>query len=422
MKRLLLVVALVCLSTSLYAQRRAVEQVVEGMSIYDVAIDHEDDMLYVEMRLYLAEHHLKGHYAIIYTPILYHKGHSVELTPVGVYGRQHYYVDARQKHSIDVVPEEWRLRHRDLPAEVSYYAAIPYQSWMNGSTLRVEAVLYGCGDRIELLGEVIVGEYHEYVFNPVYVDVKPTMTMQGEQTSAYIDFRLMHSDIDPSYMDNASELDAMSKFFTSFACDKMCGCSALHITGYASPDGEYSVNAELAEARAEALRDHILSIVSLPTTIITIDSVAEDWDGVAQWVEASSLKNKSEILAIVRGTLAPDEKDAAIMSHFPEEYKVMLEECYPALRRAECTMHYRVNHESLSAESKSINAANEAMRKGDMSVARTYLQSAGSSPLADYARALYAIHMGEVKQGVALLQRAKTSVPEAAQLLKAMGY
>ena len=100
----------------------------------------------------------------------------------------------------------------------------------------------------------------------------------------------------------------------------------------------------------------------------------------------------------------------------------MFEECYPALRRAECTMHYRVNHESLSAESKSINAANEAMRKGDMSAARTYLQSAGSSPLADYARALYAIHMGEVKQGVALLQRAKTSVPEAAQLLKAMGY
>ena len=68
MKRLLLVVALVCLSTSLYAQRRAVEQVVEGMSICDVAIDHEDDMLYVEMRLYLAEHHLKGHYATIYTP------------------------------------------------------------------------------------------------------------------------------------------------------------------------------------------------------------------------------------------------------------------------------------------------------------------------------------------------------------------
>ena len=40
MKRLLLVVALVCLSTSLYAQRRAVEQVVEGMPTYREPIEY----------------------------------------------------------------------------------------------------------------------------------------------------------------------------------------------------------------------------------------------------------------------------------------------------------------------------------------------------------------------------------------------
>lgn len=421
MKRLLLVITLACLSTSLYGQRKAVEQVVEGMGIYDVAIDHEDDMLYVEMRLYLAERHVKNHYAVIYTPILYHECHSVSLPSVGVYGRQHYYVDARDKHRVDVVPEEWRLRHRDLPAEVSYYAAIPYQEWMNGSMLRVEAVLYGCHDRVEVLGEVVVGEYRECVFNPVYVDVKPTMTMQSKQASAYIDYRLMKSDIDPSFMDNSAELETISKMFTSLGEAKMCDCCALHITGYASPDGEYSENAELAEARATTLRDHILDIAPIPSMAITMDSVAEDWEGVAQWVETSSLTNKEEILAIVRGTLAPDKRDAALHSRFPEEYRVILDECYPPLRRAECTLHYRVGEEMLDAAAKSINAANAAMRSGDLSAARTYLQSAGSSPLADYARAIYAIHMGDLKQGVSLLQRVKSSVPEAAQLLKTMG-
>ena len=422
MKRLLLIIALVSLSTSLYGQRKAVEQVVEGMSIYDVAIDHEDDTLYVEMRLYLAERHLKNHYAIIYTPILYHEGHSVALPSVGLYGRQHYFVDARDKRRVDVVPEDWRLRHRDLPAEVSYYAAIPYQSWMNGSMLRVEAVLYGCRDRVEVLGEVIVGEYRECVFNPVYVDVKPTMTMQGEQSSAYIDFRLMKSDIDPSYMDNSAELEHISKLFGSFAGCRMCDGCSLRIMGYASPDGEYSVNAELAEARATTLKEYILSITSLPESAIIVGSVAEDWDGVAKWVEASSLKNKAEILAIMQGTLAPDERDAALHKHFPEEYQMILDECYPPLRRAEYTLRYRVGEEVLDTTAKSINAANAAMRNGDMSAARTYLQSAGSSPLADYARALYAIHMGDLKQGVALLQRVKSSVPEAQQLLQVMGF
>lgn len=422
MKRLLLIVALVSLSTSLYGQRKAVEQVVEGMTIYDVAIDHEDDMLYVEMRLLLAERHLKNHYAVIYTPILHNDGRSVELPSVGVYGRQHYYVDARQKHRVDIVPEEWRLRHRDLPAEVSYYAAIPYQAWMNGSMLRVEAVLYGCRDRVEVLGEVVVGEYRECLFSPVYVDVKPTMTMQGEVDNAYIDFRLMKSDIDPSFMDNSAELAHISKIFGSFVGGKMCDCCALHIMGYASPDGEYRMNVELAEARATTLKEHILSITSLPESAITIGSVAEDWEGVAKWVEASSLKNKAEILAIVRGALAPDEKDAAIQKRFPAEYQVLLDECYPPLRRAEYTLRYRVGEEVLDAAAKSINAANAAMRNGNMSAARTYLQSAGSSPLADYARALYAIHMGDVKQGVALLQRVKSSVPEAQQLLQTMGF
>ena len=422
MKRLFLFVTLLCLSSQLSAQPMVAKQVIEGMSIYDVAMDHEDDTFYVEMSLYLDKYHLKGRYAVVYTPVLYNGDRYVELPSVGYYGRQHYYVDARKRGLIDVVPEQWRLRHRDLPAEVSYYAAIPYQGWMNGSTLRVEARVYGCHDRLELLGEVIVGDYHEYLIEPIYVDVKPTLVLHDKEASAYVDFRLMNSDIDASFMDNASELDTIAALFTSLAHCQMGHCSKLHITGYASPDGEYGVNAALAKARAENLRDYILSVASLPADIIIIDSVAEDWEGVAQWVEASSLKNKGDILAIVRGNLPPDERDAQLHSRFPEEYQLMLEECYPPLRRAECTLRYSVAKESLDAAAQSINAANEAMRKGDMTSARTYLQSAGSSPLADYARALYAIQMGDVKRGVLLLEGVKSTIPEAAQLLREMGF
>lgn len=51
MKRLFLFVALLCLSSQLSAQPMVAKQVIEGMSIYDVAMDHEDDTFYVEMSL-----------------------------------------------------------------------------------------------------------------------------------------------------------------------------------------------------------------------------------------------------------------------------------------------------------------------------------------------------------------------------------
>jgi hypothetical protein len=76
----------------------------------------------------------------------------------------------------------------------------------------------------------------------------------------------------------------------------------------------------------------------------------------------------------------------------------------------------------LDAAAKSINAANEAMRRGDMASAKKYLQSAGSSSLADYARALYAIHIGNLKEGMALLNKVKSTIPQAAQLLKELEW
>lgn len=416
MKRIILLFALLALSSVTWAQRSSTVHMLEGMRISDVAIEHDGDMLYVEMRMELQASHIKGRRARVYTPILYHSSKSIDLPSVGVFGREHYYVDKRQKLLVEDVPDEWRLRRRDLPAVVSYYAAIPYEQWMNGATLRVEETLYGCCNRIEAFGEVIVAEYREWVFNPEYVDVKPTMMSQKEVSNAYVDFPLMDANIDPKFSDNAVELALIDKFFASFG-DKSKQLGSIHIVGYASPDGEYQANAELAQHRAEALRTYIMKLGNYPPTIFILNSVSEDWEGVVEWLNGSTLKNREAIIEIIKSDMAPDEKEHAISSRYPQEFEVMLEECYPPLRRATYVVDYKVSSESLDATSKSINAANAAMRRGDLTSAKSYLQSAGTSPLADYARALYAIHVGNLKEGVALLNKVKSSVPQATKLL-----
>ena len=422
MKRIILFLTLSCLIPTAWAQQRSAEQMLADMSISNVNIEHEGDMLYLTMRLELDETHIKGCEARVYTPILYHGTRAIEFTSVGVFGREHYFVDSRQKMRVEQIPDEWRLRRRDLPAIITYYAEVPYQQWMNGSTLRVEATLYGCGDKMEALGEVIVAEYREWVFNPVYIDAKPMISSSNNVECAYIDFPLMVAKISPTFGDNAALISNMSKFFSSCECNTECDMTTINITGYASPDGEYSENGELAQQRAEALRDYIVENYGVNEKIITISSVAEDWDSVIKWLEASSLKEKAAILNIIKGAMTPDEKDHTLSTRYPAEYEQMLKECYPPLRRATYTAKYNSQCESLDAAAKSINAANEAMRRGDMASAKRYLQSAGTSPLADYARALYAIHMGNIKEGMTLLNKVKSSVPQAAQLLKELEW
>lgn len=422
MKRIILFLTLSCLIPTAWAQHRSAEQMLADMSISNVNIEHEGDMLYLTMRLELDETHIKGCEARVYTPILYHGTRAIELTSVGLFGREHYFVDSRQKVRVESIPDEWRLRRRDLPAVITYYAEVPYQQWMNGSTLRVEATLYGCGDKMVALGEVIVAEYREWIFNPVYVDAKPVINSTNNVASAYIDFPLMDAVIDPTFGNNAALISNISKFFSSCDCNSDCDMTTINITGYASPDGEYSENGELAQQRAEALRDYIVENYGVNEKIISLSSVSEDWESVIKWLEASSLKDGQAIIDIIKGDMTPDEKDHAISTHYPAEYKQMLNECYPPLRRATYVADYNSHCENLDAAAKSINAANEAMRRGDMASAKKYLQSAGSSSLADYARALYAIHIGNLKEGMTLLNKVKSSVPQAAQLLKELEW
>jgi predicted Zn-dependent protease len=64
-----------------------------------------------------------------------------------------------------------------------------------------------------------------------------------------------------------------------------------------------------------------------------------------------------------------------------------------------------------------INAANVTMRRGELERAERHLAKAGTSADADYARALYALHMGNYSEAKHLLKRVGTKVSHAATRL-----
>ena len=244
--------------------------------------------------------------------------------------------------------------------------------------------------------------------------------------TARIRFEVSKSEIKRNLFDNAAELDSIYRFTERITGNPDLRITGVEMTGYASPEGNYSFNDRLSKARVDAFGNLIQSRYKLNGTTIKTTHIAEDWDSVSRWVASSDLANRSRVTEIISSTPDPDARDAKIRSlDNGATYHRLLTEVYPGLRRVEYTINYvvmpftvekgkeiiRTNPRYLSlyelyqiaetypAGSPEFNdvfhiaavnfpddaAANNnmaaiAIRNGDLEAAKRYLAKAGNSP------------------------------------------
>lgn len=106
------------------------------------------------------------------------------------------------------------------------------------------------------------------------------------------------------------------------------------VCGSTSPEGLSKDNVKLSNNRTEAVVAYIQSITNLPTYKIRKQSLAEDWDRLAELVIASDLPEsyKYEILYIIR-TLDSDDRKAALQNlQGGLIWKILEKEFFPRLR------------------------------------------------------------------------------------------
>ena len=194
---------------------------------------------------------------------------------------------------------------------------------------------------------------------------------------------------------------------------------------------------------------------------------AEDWDGLREYVAASSLVHKNEILAIIDSALDPDPKELKIRKEYPSDYKFLLDNCYPALRHSDYVIEYKIKSYvdldeirnvfekepgklsmneifSLStlyepgsdsfnevfdvavalfpaSEITNLNAANAAMERGDLMKAEKYLAKAGDSPQSTYAAGvLSALKKEYLKAKELFLKASEGGISKAAETADSM--
>ena len=471
MKRIILLTAWLTLMAAPHATAQQAAETLEGIGIDHVLLKRDGKYLTVRMTLDMSRLDVKADRAVLVTPLLEADGHNKPLKAIGIYSRNRYYHYARaDKENMLSGPDELTYRANRLPDTLHYEAIIAYERWMDGANLTLTREEYGCCRELKDGQQLTAAVFHDKPadFMPLAAYVQPeveTVKMRTLSGTAYIDFPVGRTDIRPDYRNNRRELDKILATIDSVRADADIRITALSIKGYASPEGTYELNTRLAAGRTEALKQYVTRLYKFDDHFIQTDSEPEDWQGLRRFVESSNLQHRDAILALVDSNREPDNKEWKLKSTYPDDYRFLLEHCYPALRHSDYRIEYvvrgfsdideirrlmRSRPQKLSLQElflvaqqcepgsdefnevfevavrmypddpvANLNAANTALRRRDVATARRYLSKAGQSAQATYARGICALLEADYPQARQLLLQAQADgVTQAAQALQ----
>lgn len=443
------------------------KDILPGVSVENFNMNRNGKYLTVTMDIDLSELDVNSNRAVLLTPRLANGTDSIDLPSVGIYGRRRYYYYIRNGISTISGKTEKSFKASDKPEQLEYDNHTPYEEWMDGATLKFHRSDWGCCREILAEYEGLLGRHREAFF-PELVFVQPKAEIMKSRSlsgSAYIDFPVDRTVIYPDYRRNTVELGKIQATIDSVRNDRDVTIMSVWLKGFASPESPYKHNTELAIGRTAALKKHIRQLYHFADSIILTDYEPEDWEGLRRYVEQSNINHRKEILSLIDSDMEPDAKEAKIKRTYPKEYRFMLQHFYPALRHTDYRIDYNIRTFSDVEEIKRImeerpqklslnefylvagkyepgtdeftdvfetavrmfpndevanlNAANAAIRRDDFAAARRYLNKAGDSAEAVYARGALAVREKDYDTAHRYLETARDmGLEKAAATLK----
>lgn len=231
---------------------------------------------------------------------------------------------------------------------VNYDVTVPYEKWMDNCTLSLNISVKGCCGKKQKDITVPVAEvcFQEASFVApelqLNTGVKSEPKIRELQGSAYIDYRVNRTDIDPRYRKNVVELTKILSTINVVKNDPDASITDIFIKGFASPEGSYANNTRLASGRTKSLKEYVKSEYQFDDKIFHTSFEPEDWVSLRDSIATSSFADKKGMLEIIDSNRTPDEKDALLKSTYPADYKVILTEIYPGLRRSDYVVRYKI--------------------------------------------------------------------------------
>ena len=162
----------------------------------------------------------------------------------------------------------------------------------------------------------------------------------GRSANFDIHYTISRAQIVPTYSDNSRQINELKEFMGE-SKDSMMHISAIHIVGYASPDGNLIHNDSLASHRAQALYQYAINTYH-PDQKIDTDYKTFSWKECINAVTNSTIPQKEEVLAILNSNHTECEKEAHLRK-LPEAWKYLTNNLLPTMRYADISFDYGVD-------------------------------------------------------------------------------
>lgn len=423
-----------------------------SIRVEQLNVEHAGSNLVLKMNLNMDSLHLSSNVRFVLTPLVKNGEQYAEMPQIVVNGRKQ-----------DISYRRWGYRHfkdnaqsvrrrNNTEQSFAYTAVVPYASWMKNCNVVVAEDLCGCGGDVLSQNLVTVHQLRT-PYMPYLRPQAEARKERHEEGRAFIDFPVDEITLYPDYRNNPRELSKIIQTINLVKEDKNTTITGISIHGFASPESPYEHNAWLAENRAQTLKNYVRQQMRFEDHIFTVTSTPEDWDGLRRYVQEHNLKYKDEILELIDNTsLDPDAKEWRIKSRYPQDYRFMLDNWYPALRHSDYVVTYYVRPFSVEeakevlktkpqqlsleemflvaqtyepgssefnevmetaarlfpdSETANINAACSRMENGNLDGARFYLDKVGNSAQGLHVKGVLAMLEGHVAQARQLLEAAR---------------
>ncbi|MBP3257276.1 MAG: hypothetical protein J6M23_04615 [Bacteroidales bacterium] len=320
----------------------------------NVVLEKDGPVVNVKMDLDLQAAKPGVNETVLLVPQLRSASVNKDLQVVGLYSRSQWFNYRRDKKNASGKEGERQLLSRGAPAVIVYETQFPYEEWMKGASLVLQKRVKGCcgKDKEQVFSIPLANLYVPEEPAPVQeeVVVKETRDTVVEETPvvktlygrAYIEFAPNGTKIDPDFHSNARELGILRASLDSVSRIPGAGIRKIRIKSYSSPEGAYPNNLRLAQARTRAVKNYVSKAYNLPDEVFEIDFEAENWEGLREYVEASKLPDKADMLKIIDSDRRPEGKEYLLKRYHPESWDILRAQCMPFLRRTDYSIEYEI--------------------------------------------------------------------------------
>ena len=273
---------------------------------------------------------------ILIRPQLANGDNIAAFPPVEIDGQWVYYQQVRS----GTEPTGLHYLAKDVNTHQQYGGMVAAANWMQMATLSFNV------ERVNACGDVLCSSPYFYrAPTPEYLTTREkdvhhekTLRLQGR---SYVSFLSGSDEVLTDYRNNRTELNRLCHTIDSVSSNPDINIMSIRVTGYASPEGSFVKNDQLASRRTSSLTRYITVATTVSPSLFQTAHVAEDWEGLRTFVDTTAmLANRTALLQMIDSDRDPDDKLTNIQKKYPKDYAVMLNVAFPLLRHTDYQIDY----------------------------------------------------------------------------------